>query len=187
MEELLRRKLLADADGMGDDRRMINLSKMVLKFFQDVDGTVASNGNEISARKLVNLVQQCDIAMKKTTLTDKVTNEELSFYETLSKKIVADIAAAHQRINECKKDLQEAKQIRKQKQEYDSLAALIKKHRARTETYGRLEDLKQQVKAAAEKRNQCRQHLENRKKQLHVLLISLQELTALVKNDAMTT
>lgn len=257
----MRRKLLADGEGWGEDRRMSSLIKSVFALFLTNNGhsiapfIVPSNNSAIAANhnhvinenstngaaasavivgdnssaisgadfpaavgdssatststiyhlsadelqqqqklqnlkvnfyKIQNFLEQCETSATKSALIQTTTEDELKLYEQVSKKIAVEIEMAHGRIAECKRELVEAKQIRKQKQEYDALGALIKKHPARDETHRRLEALKQQKKLVMEKRDRCARRLEERKKHLHVLLISLQEITNLVRSDNTT-
>ncbi|XP_020897929.2 THO complex subunit 7 homolog, partial [Exaiptasia diaphana] len=60
------------------------------------------------------------------------------------------IAHAYSEINDCKQELQQAKRIRKNRQEYDALAQGIAKHPERQETLRQIEDLDKELKEQTE-------------------------------------
>jgi THO complex subunit 7 len=181
MDEAIRRKLLADAEAGGDDRRLALLGKLFYRWSND-DHTSATSDTNL--RKIQQMIGQSDCTIQKSLLAHEAGVKELDYYGQLSKRIAADINVAHQRISECRKALQDAKQIRKHRQEYDAMATLIKQHRSRKDSIKLLDELKAGLGTAAEKRDQCLEQLEQRRKQLHVLFVSLRELSDLMNKTS---
>jgi len=168
------------SEGTGDDRRIGLLAKLFTRWVQDDHTTPAS---DVGLKKIYQTIDQSECTMQKTLLAHQTSLEELDYYGQLSKRVSADINVAHQRISECRKALQEAKQIRKHRQEYDAMATLIKQHRSRGDSLKLLDKLKNDLKMAVEKRYHSLEQLDQRRKQLHVLFVSLRELSEMNKNS----
>uniref|UniRef100_A0A8C5SGI9 THO complex subunit 7 n=1 Tax=Laticauda laticaudata TaxID=8630 RepID=A0A8C5SGI9_LATLA len=87
-----------------------------------------------------------------------------------------NIAAAHEKIAECKKQILQAKRIRKNRQEYDNLAKIIQQHPDRHETLKQLEALGKELQHLSHIKESVEDKLELRRKQFHVLLSTIHEL-----------
>ncbi|XP_034942420.1 uncharacterized protein thoc7 [Chelonus insularis] len=173
-EEVIRRRLLIDGDGTGDDRRINVLFKSFIKWANspDVDNTVHE--------RILSQLAQCEFAQKKSRLVSTMSQEELQSYEQLSQQIEVEIEEAKKEIETTKIELQDAKQIRKNRIEYDVLAKVINQQPDRKETNMKLEALKQELGFLKEKSEQLEYKLEMRRKQFHVLLSSIHSLQAML-------
>ncbi|KAH0540457.1 THO complex subunit 7 homolog [Cotesia glomerata] len=169
-EEVIRRRLLVDGDGIGDDRRINMLLKSFIKWANnpDVDNT-------LHERILASLAQ-CEFAQKKSRFMSAMSQDELKNYKKLYDDIGTEIEQAKQDIETTKAELQEAKQIRKNRIEYDVLAKVINEQPNRKETNLKLETLNQELGFLKEKSEQLEHKLEMRRKQFHVLISSIHSL-----------
>ncbi|XP_053593218.1 THO complex subunit 7 homolog isoform X3 [Microplitis demolitor] len=131
--------------------------------------------NTLHERILATLAQ-CEFAQKKSRLVSTMSQDELKNYEKLSKDIEVEIEQAKRDIETTKAELQEAKQIRKNRIEYDVLAKVINEQPDRKETNLKLETLKQELGFLKEKSEQLEHKLEMRRKQFHVLISSIHSL-----------
>ncbi|KAG7167202.1 THO complex subunit 7-like [Homarus americanus] len=86
-------------------------------------------------------------------------------------------------IGSAKQELEEARQVRRNRLEYDALARLIKEHPPRSDTANKLAHLTQQLHSLKSKRDQLEEKLTLRRKQLHVLVTSLHELKQALLHD----
>ncbi|CAD6223003.1 GSCOCG00005345001-RA-CDS [Cotesia congregata] len=169
-EEVIRRRLLVDGDGIGDDRRINMLLKSFIKWANnpDVDTT-------LHERILASLAQ-CEFAQKKSHFMSAMSQDELKNYKKLYDDIGTEIEQAKQDIETTKAELQEAKQIRKNRIEYDVLAKVINEQPDRKETNLKLETLNKELGFLKEKSEQLEHKLEMRRKQFHVLISSIHSL-----------
>ncbi|KAH0540366.1 THO complex subunit 7 homolog [Cotesia glomerata] len=169
-EEVIRRRLLVDGDGIGDDRRINMLLKSFIKWANnpDVDNT-------LHERILASLAQS-EFAQKKSRFVSAMSQDELKNYKKLYEDIGIEIEQAKQDIETTKAELQEAKQIRKNRIEYDVLAKVINEQPDRRKTNLKLETLKQELGFLKEKSEQLEHKLEMRRKQFHVLISSIHSL-----------
>lgn len=138
-EEVIRRRLLIDGDGTGDDRRINMLLKSFIKWINssDVDNTLHE--------RILSQLAQCEFAQKKSRLVSNMSREELDSYEQLSKEIEIQIEEAKEDIEKTKIELQDAKRVRKNRIEYDVLAKVINEQPDRLETDIKLATLQQEL------------------------------------------
>ncbi|CAJ0937281.1 unnamed protein product [Ranitomeya imitator] len=211
--EVIRKRLLIDGDGAGDDRR-INL--LVKSFIKWCNSGSQEDGYSQYQRMLSSL-SQCSFSMGKTLLVHDMNLREMENYEKIYSDIgrlydkmngiipkynssrnkptsygyveakkenyESSIAAAHEKIAECKKQILQAKRIRKNRQEYDALAKVIQHHPDRHETLKQLEALDKELKQLSHTKENVEDKLELRRKQFHVLLSTIHELQQTLEND----
>lgn len=173
-EEVIRRRLLIDGDGTGDDRRINMLLKSFIKWINssDIDNTLHE--------RMLSQLAQCEFAQKKSRLVSNMSREELDSYEQLSKEIEIQIEEAKEDIEKTKIELQDAKRVRKNRIEYDVLAKVINEQPDRLETDIKLATLQQELATLKEKSEQLEHKLEMRRKQFHVLISSIHSLQGML-------
>lgn len=173
-EEVIRRRLLIDGDGTGDDRRINMLLKSFIKWVSnpDVDNTLHE--------RMLSQLAQCEFAQKKSRLVSNMSQDELKSYEMLSKEIEIQIEEAKSDIEKTKAELQEAKRVRKNRIEYDVLAKVINEQPDRVETNLKLSTLREELGRLKEKSEQLEHKLEMRRKQFHVTISSIHSLQGML-------
>ncbi|XP_072750559.1 THO complex subunit 7 homolog [Anoplolepis gracilipes] len=177
-EEVIRRRLLIDGDGTGDDRRINMLLKSFIKWINspDVDNTLHE--------RMLSQLAQCEFAQKKSRLVSNMSREELDSYEQLSREIEIQIEEAKEDIEKTKIELQDAKRVRKNRIEYDVLAKVINEQPDRLETDIKLATLQQELATLKKTSEQLEHKLEMRRKQFHVLISSIHSLQGMLdKSD----
>ncbi|KAG8435865.1 hypothetical protein GDO86_007090 [Hymenochirus boettgeri] len=132
---------------------------------------------------MLSTLSQCEFSMGKTLQVHDMNLREMENYETIYVDIESSIAAAHEKIAECKKQILQAKRIRKNRQEYDALAKVIQLHPDRHETLKQLEALDKELKQLSHTKEKVEDKLELRRKQFHVLLSTIHELQQTLEND----
>jgi THO complex subunit 7 len=193
----MKRKLLIDGDGIGDDRRINFALKQFIKwcltddetqeeryssktqlfeFQRSIDKCFSLIKSQLNYERILLTLTQCELSMTKSEQTLKMINEEMKNYETLYKKIDKSIIEAQQKLINCKQELVEAKRIRKNKSEYDAMANVINKHVDRSQTMASLTQLENQIKQLQDTKNQMETKLERRRKQFQVLLGAAHQL-----------
>uniref|UniRef100_U5EWJ7 Putative mrna processing n=1 Tax=Corethrella appendiculata TaxID=1370023 RepID=U5EWJ7_9DIPT len=172
-EEVIKRRLLIDGDGTGDDRRLNVLLKTFIKWCNSTDST--ENCQTIQDRMLAQLAQ-CEFAMKKSDFSANMMKQELKNYSAISETIETGIELAKQQIEQSKESLILAKKIRKNRMEYDVLAKIIQQQPDRKNTINELETLKNDLNQLEEKRKDLDNKLEMKKKEFTVLMRSIMEL-----------
>lgn len=127
---------------------------------------------------------QCQFAAAKTERTSQMIDEELENYQKLSKTIEKNIEIAKLELEESKKELIIAKQIRKNKMEYDQLAKVIKQQPDRKETQQHIECLQKELAELNEKKLKLERKFEKRQKDFSVLMYAVRELEAQLVEDS---
>ncbi|KAM3914567.1 THO complex subunit 7 [Leptodactylus fuscus] len=178
-DEVIRKRLLIDGDGAGDDRRINLLVKSFLKWCNS--GSQEDGYSQY--QRMLSSLSQCSFSMGKTLLVHDMNLREMENYEKIYSDIESSIAAAHEKIAECKKQILQAKRIRKNRQEYDALAKVIQQHPDRHETLRQLEALDKELKQLSHTKENVEDKLELRRKQFHVLLSTIHELQQTLEND----
>ncbi|TRY59092.1 hypothetical protein DNTS_028629 [Danionella cerebrum] len=179
-DEVIRKRLLIDGDGAGDDRRINVLMKSFTKW---CSSSFSPEEGFSQYQRMLMTLSQCEFSMGKTLLVYNMNLKEMENYESIYKDIETSISSAHEKIAECKKEILRAKRIRKNRQEYDALARVIKKHPDRHETLKQLEALDNELQRLSHTKESVEDKLELRKKQFHVLLTTIQELQQTLEND----
>jgi len=180
-DEVMKRKLLIDGDGIGDDRRINFALKQFIKWCLTDDET--QEDSQLNYERILLTLTQCELSMTKSEQTLKMINEEMKNYETLYKKIDKSIIEAQQKLINCKQELVEAKRIRKNKSEYDAMANVINKHVDRSQTMASLTQLENQIKQLQDTKNQMETKLERRRKQFQVLLGAAHQLQNILNEE----
>ncbi|KAK0135094.1 THO complex subunit 7 [Merluccius polli] len=178
--EVIRKRLLIDGDGAGDDRRINVLLKSFTKWCTSPN---APEEGFTQYQRMLSTLAQCEFSMIKTLMVYDMNIREMENYEKIYSNIEENITSAHENISECKKEIQRAKRIRKNRQEYDALAKVIQQHPDRHETLKQLEALDKELQQLSDIKENVDAKLELRKKQFHVLLSTIQELQQTLDND----
>lgn len=88
---------------------------------------------------------QCEFAQKKSRLVSNMYQKELDNYAELSKSIELEIEEAKKNIEKTNIELEQAKQVRKNRIEYDVLAKVINEQPDRQETDIKLANLQKEL------------------------------------------
>ena len=99
------------------------------------------------------------------------------------KDIQWEIDEAREEIANCKIELQNAKRIRKNRQEYDSLARVIETHPDRKQSQAETDQLKEEISNLEQTKLKLARKLDIRAKQLHALIHSVHVLQQILDDD----
>lgn len=179
-DEVIKKRLLIDGDGGNDDKRLNNLIKTFIRW---CNSSESSEDNHLTCQRMLATLAQCDLTIDKSAQIYRMNQLEQTNYQILNKQIEQKIKEAQEKISECKNELQQAKRIRKHRQEYDSLAKVIQQHPDRQGTTQKLELLDEELSSLEDKKQTLEQKLDIRRKQFHVLISSIHELQRILEDD----
>ncbi|XP_064606610.1 THO complex subunit 7 homolog isoform X2 [Liolophura sinensis] len=179
-DDVIRRRLLIDGDGGLDDKRINNLLKSYIKW---CNSSETDEENDATYQRLMSTVAQCEFTMEKSLLVYEMNLREQANYGKLNRQIEEKITQAMDKIAECKNELIEAKTIRRNRQEYDNLAAVIQKQPDRQTSMKKLQELEDGLTQLKTTKEKLEQKLDLRRKQFHVLLSSIHELQRILEDD----
>ncbi|XP_022670958.1 THO complex subunit 7 homolog isoform X2 [Varroa jacobsoni] len=176
-DEIIRRKLLIDGEGMGDDRRLELLMRSFVKWAAQEEGEEDQCSTSLTA--LENAVDGCLKSMIKSHKVLAMNEAELAQYNELYAQIGDEIRRTGEEIAIGKKQLATARQIRANKEHYNAMAAVIAKEKDRTETTRELERAERGMVELQSRREALARRIEQHHRQFQVLLTAVQQLQQL--------
>merc|ERR1711962_1243863 len=179
-ESVIKKRLLIEGDGGGDDKRISNLLKSFIKW---ASASESKEESERTFEKLQSQLAAVEFNFAKANLVYGMNVKENDNYEELYAKIDEDLKNAVVKIEDCKKELEKAKVIRKNRQEYDALAKIINEHPDRQATIDRIAALEKEHSVLKNTKAQLERKLEQRRRQFHLLVTSIHQLQALLDED----
>ncbi|XP_055693428.1 THO complex subunit 7 homolog [Lutzomyia longipalpis] len=179
-EEVIKRRLLIDGDGTGDDRRLNVLLKTFIKWCSSNESpeNTAATYDRMQAQ-----LAQCEFAVTKSDFATKMMQQELKNYESISQTIEKGIELAKVQIEHSKENLVLAKKIRKNRMEYDVLSKVINQQPDRKKTLQQLDVVKGELNQLQDTRRVLQRKLAHRRKEFLVLMRSIRELQATLQED----
>ena len=183
-EEIIRRRLLFDGDGTGDDKRITTILKTIVKWSTTEYDEEERN---LSFQKILALLSQCEYSMTKHHLSYQMNIKERQNYEVLYQNIQDQIVKAKEEIATCKTELKQARTVRKNKQEYDALAKVIETQPERKQLGREIDNVHSELETLDEAKQKLVQKLEMRQKQFHTLIYSIQLLQMILEDNDETS
>lgn len=171
-EEIIKRKLLFDADGMGDDRR-INL--MMKTFFQWM-GSGEGVDRDLNLQRLFIMLSDAELAMKKSAAVREMNRRELSNYERMKEDLDRQISDSKAEIVAVKSELSRAKHTQRNRVEYEEIVGKIDQYPSREESKGRLESIMGELTELEGRKEAILKRLDERRDQFVALIKTVQEL-----------
>lgn len=179
-EEIIRRRLMIDGDGTGDVRQLMMFMKAFIKWCGSDD---APQESQIQHDRLLTQLAAIEHSSVKWRSIVDMNEVEIQHYDVLRDETSENVKKANIAIDDAKQELEEARQVRRNRLEYDVLARLIKEHPPRSDTANKLALLNQQLQSLKAKRDSLEEKLSLRRKQLHVLVTSLYQLKQTLQYD----
>ncbi|KAK2721360.1 THO complex subunit 7 homolog isoform X2 [Artemia franciscana] len=180
-EEILRRRLLVDGDGAGDEKKILGIFRDWVKLCTWKYESLEEFKNDEELLKFH--LSQAEWNMLKTHLIIGMTSKEEKAYNSLHESIGKKIEELRNDILTAKKDLENAQIVRKQRMEYDSIAKLICQYPNRKEEEKQLKETRRQLADSERKLRDLDQKIELRTKQFMLLMDALYMLESTLENE----
>ncbi|VDD96419.1 unnamed protein product [Enterobius vermicularis] len=153
------RKLTADGDGAGDDKRFVTFISHLFKITRERDPAQIHN----HVLWLKETLDAAEITMEKQVLLAAMNDKHIEEYRHLAEEIDKSVKESYERMREAKKDLLVAKGVRRNKEQYELLAGMIQQIPSREESTAKLIALKDELEELHERQrkleykviNQC--------------------------------
>lgn len=193
-DDIIKKRLLIEGDSGNEDRLINKLTKNFVKWATFVQHADSTNGDKISTNteddsseslyeQMMISLSHAEFGLLRNHLIFDMNKMEQDSYKVLYDKIDNEIEKAEKKIIESKLELQEAKKIRKNRQEYDILARKIQNYPDRMEMQTTIKNLEEKVENLKKMDYEYNKKIELRRKQFSVVLQSLSALKNLVEND----
>jgi THO complex subunit 7 len=203
-DDLIKKRLLVEGDSGNEDRLINKLIRNFIKWssYSAVDHNQASSqqqqqqqsaqgANEIETENVESLYDQmvaslshAEFGLLRNQFILDMNKMEQDNYDELYKRIDGEIEKAKRKIVESKLELQEARKIRKNRQEYDMLARQIQNYPDRAEMQATIKSLEEKLESLKKVDNEYVKKLEQRRKQFSVVLQALSSMKNLIENDS---
>lgn len=180
-DAVIMRRLMIDGDGTGDDRRLNMFLKGVSKW---ISSDMSEEDSQLTLDRLLTQLSQCELSMQKSRRACQMNVQQNSHYQKLYKYVSDKSDAVRAEIEQTKQELDAAKQVRRNRQEYDALAQLIQKHPDREKTQAELEALRQQLESLKNQEQSLDNKMHQRRVQFHAFLSCVHQLQELLDEEA---
>ncbi|CAG9831696.1 unnamed protein product [Diabrotica balteata] len=181
-EEVIKRRLVFDGDGTGDDRRFNLMVKMTTKLFNSDDHA----DDYMQYDKILAQLSLIEHSRRRSELVTKSNDEQLLKYQQLYREYETKIQNIKEEIAQQREELNKAKTIKQNRIEYDLLAKQIAAEPPRTEMNKQLSALQKHLKELGDERTLLVNKLDKRKKQFNVLSTSANQLQVCLNDDTET-
>jgi len=180
-EEIIRKRLLLDGEGAGDDRKLTMILKSFLKWCNNPEPDNASY------QKILYLLDQAEYQIKKLELVAKANHAQQQKYAQIEQEIESEMEKANKTIADSKLELEEAKKHKSNQMEYDALARIINKNKDRKTTQDQIDEVQGQTDALLKENQALDKKLSDRRRELHVLLQSIHGIESKLKQEELIT
>ncbi|KAF0987533.1 hypothetical protein HZS_5022 [Henneguya salminicola] len=179
-EEVLRKRLVNDNEGNGEEKRINTFIKNYLSFLlrdiSDIEET------EASYRKLKISLDQFEYNWKKQVDVNYLLDEDQNDHSQSINKFRQMIESARLEIQCKRNELLEAKSVNRLRQEYNILRQNLKKYQDPQEINESIACLDAQKKELTQKLDQFNQKLESYKNEYQVFMCSIMSLKDRLQN-----
>jgi len=179
----MKMRLLFDGDGQGDERRMNMLLKNIIKFSNSSGDGLDEKTVETQYQRMLGQLAGIEFNMTKSRLVTSMNKREETNYADLEKDIALGIEEAKKEIQETKLELERAKQIRKNRLEYDELGKEILEHPDRDSSQLRIQGIRTEQEQLRQREAQLEEKLRQRKNQFHLLISTIHQLQTLISEE----
>lgn len=132
---------------------------------------------------MIGQMAHCEYAAEKSVRCLHMNSQEQKHYDELYNRVENGIVSAQKDIEATKKELAEARQVRRNKMEYDALAAIIQTQPDRRTNQEKLSLMRKELESRQSECHQLEMKLELRRKQFHLLVSTIQGLQQLLTKD----
>jgi len=174
----MKMRLLFDGDGQGDERRMNMLLKNIIKFANssEMDEKII----ETQYQRMLGQLTGIEFNMTKSRLVTGMNKREETNYADLEREIALGIEEAKKEIQETKLELEQAKQIRKNRLEYDELGKEVMEHPDRESSEARIRAINEEQAQLRQREATLERKLEERRKEFTLLINTIHQLQTLI-------
>ncbi|CAH0552903.1 unnamed protein product [Brassicogethes aeneus] len=174
-EQIIKRRLMFDGDGIGDDRRLNLLQNLVCKW--------ANKLTERGYGKILHILSQCEAVPRRSGMIRKQKEKELRNYKEFQQISEADIADTRKSIAYMK-DIQKKSQIVKQnKVKYDLLIKEIMHYPKINETKEKINNIGIDIKSMRINKSDLNKKINDLKRQFQVFTMFIQRSIEDVNED----
>jgi len=129
------------------------------------------------------MIETLEINLHRSKQIYEMNDKEVKEYKQKTKNIEQRIIEGKLEIGELKKQLDQSKEERKNKLEYDEMARNINKYPSRSQIQKHMDSLNKQIEMLEKEHTYYEETINLRKKQFHTLLVSADEILYSIKQN----
>ncbi|KRX26032.1 Uncharacterized protein T07_8186, partial [Trichinella nelsoni] len=151
IDPVMRRKLLADGDGQGDERCLNLIGQEIVDYFncQTVDS--------VKREEIKDLLRRADMAMLRSRLLRESLLKELEYFRNLGRDYDKQRAEQMEMAKKYRSEVESAKLLRKHREQCHLMAQLINQYPTREESEQKKAELLKEVEEAKRKSQELKQ------------------------------
>ncbi|CAB3406804.1 unnamed protein product [Caenorhabditis bovis] len=177
-EDVLVRKLLADGEGTGEERRFLQL----MSFFRDVKKS-ENDPKTAEAIKMLKNLDSLVLSAQKSIQIAEMNRQQAAEFEEVVKEVEAEIEKRVDSIEDAKKELAAARIVKKNRQEYLKSVKSIEQFPTREETSRRLIEIRDEFERQHERQRILEAKISERRNQMLALNIVLYNFNRFIQAD----
>ncbi|XP_023026871.2 THO complex subunit 7 homolog [Leptinotarsa decemlineata] len=182
-EKIIRRKLMFDGDGTGDERRINFLQKMILKFILIPNDS--QDEMRVMYHKICCQLSAVEHSRKKSELVKQTYDKQIKSYKAYQEAMENNIGNVKKAIGVSTALLADVKYTKVHKLNCDMIARDIEGQPSREETTKQSEELSKQIMQLNDIKTKLNKEWLNCRKQFKVITTSANQLQELLnKSDA---
>jgi len=181
-DDVIKRRLLIDGDGAGDDRRILSLMKTYVQFCVSKDDDPVHR--MMAHRRLISHIHNVGMSLQRTQEMIKVNENTHNMFDDLGTSLRVEVEETKGHVSDYKRLLEEATKNRKHAMEYDALAKLILSQPDRKLTETKKKQLTKELQELKKREWKLNNELSGRCHNMTILTNSIEKLKRLIEGDS---
>jgi len=182
-DDVIKRRLLIDGDGAGDDRRILALMKTYVQFCTSKDNNDPAQ-RIMAHRRLMSHIHNVGMSLQRTQEMIKVNENTHNMFDDLGKSLRVEVEETKGHVSDYKRLLEEATKHRKHAMEYDALAKLILSQPDRKLTETKKKQLTKELQELKKREWKLNNELSGRCHNMTILTSTMEKLKRLIEGES---
>ncbi|CAO4372749.1 unnamed protein product [Caenorhabditis nigoni] len=176
-DDTLTRKLIADAEGAGEDRRL----QQIATFFRESRKVEEPKIAEVV--KVTRALELVELSMLKQKQIAEMNKRQALEFDSFAGEIDSEIELMYEKMETAKAELAEAKIVKKNRQEYRKLVNVMNEVPTRAETARKLEEVRDELERQHERQKVLEAKLTDRRNHLQAFNVILSNFQRFCTED----
>ncbi|PIC32289.1 hypothetical protein B9Z55_012671 [Caenorhabditis nigoni] len=176
-DDTLTRKLIADAEGAGEDRRL----QQIATFFRESRKVEEPKIAEVV--KVTRALELVELSMLKQKQIAEMNKRQALEFDSFAGEIDSEIELMYKKMETAKAELAEAKIVKKNRQEYRKLVNVMNEVPTRAETARKLEEVRDELERQHERQKVLEAKLTDRRNHLQAFNVILSNFQRFCTED----
>ncbi|CAP38996.1 Protein CBG22401 [Caenorhabditis briggsae] len=176
-DDTLTRKLIADAEGAGEDRRL----QQIATFFRESRKVEEPKTAEVV--KVTRALELVELSMLKQKQIAEMNKRQALEFDSFAGEIDSEIELMYKKMETAKAELADAKIVKKNRQEYRKLVNVMNEVPTRAETARKLEEVRDELERQHDRQKVLEAKLTDRRNHLQAFNVILSNFQRFCTED----